>query len=451
MTKERVSIDEFIKSLTRFSWAMSLFGVNQLANTFLSSCLGQPTNKSRNVIAAMDAITDATQEEFNEASKLAFRAGEQLQISMVDVMYSAFTFDESTSRYATKLVFDLMQQSAEAFRLFIPEGESRLALQEFKNKLQAYSLFEYVDGLLLSVVHRSLTKMVERMTSLEPFHSVWAMEGVGHYYTESVWMRKDVPCHLLSSEVVATLPKRSLIPLHAGMGLSLASHVLATIRPEDGTDKMRQAIRWFILLCQNNSRDGYVGVAYEALGLVARNLYPQMIVYIDQLLMEISEDLAGYFWHGVGRAIYFAPTNFAPCVELSQRAVDKVHQEPPHILAKKNALAGLAWAVALVNIRQPQILELILRRVVKNRLDYDAFTNGVSSALIVWREAAPTDMDLKAFCDYSPSTSDSGMTVLWDRLVGEPCNQAIRSYDTIKTDGRFGDLFRYQSKRQVIR
>lgn len=445
MTKEKVSIDEFIKSLTRFSWAMSLFGVNQFANTFLPSRLEQTTNRASSKINAMDAITDATIEEFDEPIKSVFQVGYQLQTTMVDVVYSAFTFDDTTSRYATKLAFDLMQQSAEAFRLFMPEGESRLALQEFRNKLQAYSLFEYVDGLLSSVAHRSLTKMVERTTSLEPFRSVWATEGMGHYYTESVWARNELPCRLLVSEDAATLPKRNLIPLHAGMGLSLANHVLAAIKPESDDDEMRQALLRFISLCQSNSMDGYVGVSYESLGLVARNLYPHLITRIDRMLMEMNEGLASYFWHGVGRAIYFAPTNFVPCVESSQRAVDKVHQEPPHILAKKNALAGFAWAVSLINIRQPQILELILRRVVKNRLDCDAFTNGVSSALIVWRDAAPTDMDLKTFCGYRSSTSDSGMTVLWDRLVGEPCNQAIRSYDTIKTDGRFGDLFRYQS------
>jgi hypothetical protein len=448
---EKCSIDEFIKSLTRFSLTMSLFGVQQLANAFSPSRLNQPAGEAARATAAFAQITRATEEQFDEAIKSAFRAGDQLQAGMVDLIYSAFTFEAFTPRYATRLVFDTMQQLAEAFRLFTPGQEGRDVWLEFRNKLQAFTLFEYADGLLPPLAHRSLKEMVERAAALEPFRSVWAMEGVGHYYAESVWARNETPSHLLTGEDARTLPGRSLIPLHAGMGLSLANRVLATIKPDSSASEMRQALLWFFALCDSNAKGGYAGTVYESLGLVARNLYPQMVTGIDRQLAEANEEMAAYFWHGVGRAIYFAPTNFAPCIISGQRAMAAAWQEPPHALARRNALAGLAWAITLVNIRQPQILEMFLRRAVHQGFDDDAFANGVSCAMIVWRDAAPDDPGLHAFCRHLPPASDPAMVALWNRLVAEPCERALRHYDTIKARGSFGELFHYQSMLQATR
>jgi hypothetical protein len=235
------------------------------------------------------------------------------------------------------------------------------------------------------------------------------------------------------------------------MGLSLANRSLATIKPNGGAGEMRKALLRFFALCNGNARDGYAGTVYESLGLVARNLYPQMATIIDRQLAEVNEELAEYFWHGVGRAIYFAPTNFAPCIGSSLRAASAALQEPPHALARRNALAGLAWAATLVNIRQPQILETFLRRAGRRRLDDDAFANGVSCAVSVWRDAAPDDPCLQAFCRYRPRASDPAMVALWNRLVAEPCEHALLSYDSVKARGRFGELFRYQSMWRVIR
>ena len=51
-------------------------------------------------------------------------------------------------------------------------------------------------------------------------------------------------------------------------------------------DALRRALRRFAALCRDNSHAAYVGAAYEALGLVARNLHPQLIEAIDELLAK---------------------------------------------------------------------------------------------------------------------------------------------------------------------
>ena len=172
-----------------------------------------------------------------------------------------------------------------------------------------------------------------------------------------------------------------------------------------------------------------------------------MIPKLDRQLMEIDEDLVGYFWHGVGRAIYFAPTNFLPDGYSSERAVKMTWQEPPHELGRRNALAGLAWAMTLVNIRHPGILENVLKHHGDQLLDSDAFINGVSSSVMIWHESAGDDPCLKAFYEYQPDSSDKIGRRRWEEMVRRPCEEALeRVYPVLKEHRCFGEVFRYMDQ-----
>jgi hypothetical protein len=107
-----------------------------------------------------------------------------------------------------------------------------------------------------------------------------------------------------------TWPTERLAALHAGMGLSFASEVLETTSSQPSSAELRNKLQEFLSLCLDNSHEGYLDAAYEALGLVVRNLYPHFLMAIDAELAELDHRLVGYFWHGVGRAMYFAPGNF---------------------------------------------------------------------------------------------------------------------------------------------
>src|SRR5262249_11421336 len=174
--------------------------------------------------------------------------------------------------------------------------------------------------------------------------------------------------------------------LHAGMGLSFANRLLETIKPGSPGGRVREVLGQFVELCKENSTNGYQGAAYESLGLVARNLYPHMVRSIDQQLSAIHGDLVGYFWHGVGRAIYFAPTNFWPDGRSPDRGVEMALRVSPHEVARLNSLAGLTWALTLVNIRQPEIMQSLLKRQGRLLNEDGAFSNGLSSAIIIWQD-----------------------------------------------------------------
>lgn len=359
-------------------------------------------------------------------------------------MFNFLTPQTFTPRSMVKLSLDVMQQSAEIGRLLVPWQESRRALQEFQNKLEAFNLFAHVDSILAipSKEEVRLPELIKKAEALEPYRAVWATEGLGYYLAARFCEQREAPRSLLNGERAGEIPETSLLALHAGMGLAIADRLMKTINPASHDSEIRRVLDQFVMVCRGNSRTGYFGAAYESLGLVTRNLYPQMIPKLDQALGKIDEDLVGYFWHGVGRGIYFAPTNFLPDGN-SGRALKMTCQEPPHELGRRNALAGLAWAMTLVNIRHPEILENVLQHQADQLGDGEAFINGVSSSLMIWRDSTVDDPSLKRFCSYQPDSSDGALVERWEQMVRRPCLRALEMvYPALKARRRLGEVFR---------
>lgn len=358
-------------------------------------------------------------------------------------MINVAAFEGPTPRSMTRLAFEAIQLSAAAFRLLVPWPETQRALREFQNKLEAFELFEHVDSVLqispAGEVH--LSELVRKTERLEPYRAVWATEGLGHYLAETSWQKNEAPRSLLNDER-SELPARSLCALHAGMGLAFGNRFLRTLSRRSSEVEIRRVLQQFVMACEANSRAGYVGAAYESLGLVTRNLYPQIVLKVDQQLGKIDERLVSYFWHGVGRGIYFAPTISLPDSHSSERAMKMIRDELPHALGRKNALAGLAWATTLVNIRQPEILETFLKRHGDQPLDNEAFSNGVSSAVMIWRDSTVEDTYLEAFCQHQPDPSNAVGAKRWEQLVQRPCREALEHvYPVLRQQRRLGEVF----------
>jgi hypothetical protein len=79
---------EFTKSLLSFSWAMSLFGAQQMVNLFRRPAAGEPRGRAT---AAMDAVTAATEEQFDDVLRETFKAGDRLQKGLVDMLARMLT------------------------------------------------------------------------------------------------------------------------------------------------------------------------------------------------------------------------------------------------------------------------------------------------------------------------------------------------------------------------
>jgi hypothetical protein len=358
-----------------------------------------------------------------------------------------------TPRYITKLTFEMMQQSAEICGFLMPGRENRLAWQELRNKLQAFDLFEHADVILHIPPGPAmpLTALVERAAGLEPYVAVWAMEGLGRYYAEACWEHAGAPQHLLTADRVRALPSQSLIPLHTGLGLSLASRLLATLRPRSPESDIDAVLQQFVALCQQNATAGHAGAALEALGLVTRLCYPQMVRTIDSRLSVVAPDMVGYFWHGVGRGLYFLPLHALPCSGATWRAIEMTQGEAPHALGRLNALAGLAWAITLVNIRHPTVLEAYIQRCGEVLCANDAFSSGVSTALMIWYDMAGADPYLRDFIHHQPDAANPRLVQLWHSQVRGPAQEALqRYYGVLKARHGLGEVFCYQPPPALV-
>ena len=84
------------------------------------------------------------------------------------------------------------------------------------------------------------------------------------------------------------------------------------ITPYSTPSEIRAVLQEFVTLVKNNSRKGYEGAAYESLGLLTRFWHSPMVKIVDQHMQDVEPEAVGYFWHGVGRALYFFPTYFVP-------------------------------------------------------------------------------------------------------------------------------------------
>ena len=184
--------------------------------------------------------------------------------------------------------------------------------------------------------------------------------------------------------------------------------------------------------------------SHRSTGAGHTSALPRVVLSVDRQLAAIDPDLVGYFWHGVGRAVLF-PLNALPCARSSWRAVEMAQGEAPHALGRLNALAGLVWAVTLVNIRHPEILEAFLQQHAHALSANDACANGVSSALMIWYDMQGDDPYLQAFCRYQPDATEPDLVQLWNSQVRWPGQEALQSYyGVLKAQHGLDEVFRYQ-------
>src|SRR5258708_11884090 len=117
--------------------------------------------------------------------------------------------------------------------------------------------------------------------------------------------------------------------------------------------ELRGLVAEDVLLCRENAREGYVGASYENLGLATRSFHPQLVPAVDRILRQTAPEVLGYYWHGVGRSVFFDPVNLLPGSDglLFEMAAGMAPDEA----ARLSAVAGAAWGFVVVNPRDPPV------------------------------------------------------------------------------------------------
>jgi hypothetical protein len=95
---------ELTKSIFSFSWAMSLFGIQQSTN------LASPEKAAK----ALNSVTGATEDQLTDLLKTTFKAGDKLQRSAVDLTLGMVTGESLNPNKWIRMASDATKQSAEA-------------------------------------------------------------------------------------------------------------------------------------------------------------------------------------------------------------------------------------------------------------------------------------------------------------------------------------------------
>jgi hypothetical protein len=443
------------RALMRLSWAATVLGAQQAARLVSPGSVGKAGN---GLAAAFDTLASALAERIDPDRQGAYRTGGLLALAPVDGLPGSEVHRalqrlamepaliEPTKRLLPKVVASLTA--------LIPGADVELARRECAAKIDALKMFQDAHAFCPEPSARvKLADTVARAYARDAFEAPWALERIGDDHVSAHRHRGDGVRSLLTSHDLGPLPDGSLTALHAGVGLGLAELALEGLKPDAPASRLDAALQRFVDDCRGSSREGYLGCALESLGLVARHLYGQaMVLALDDRLAVVDPGARAFFWHGVGRAVYLSPENMVPRPDSPWPAVAIVDRDAPHDLARDNMVAGVAWALLAVNLRQPAVLEGFLRKHAPGFGCTDAFVNGLAASAIVRRDTTPEEPSLGALLAHEAGAGDSRLGSTWDAVVRGPIARALDEAHPVLVRRRLvGELFRFRPIAEIVR
>jgi hypothetical protein len=381
--------------------------------------------------------TQVIERELGDVTWAAYRLGDDIQRALIDLAFDMATL--SFARVATRTA-GWTTQLQDSVRLLGTDSGVQATSEQARNNFEVYNLVKNVRT-LVPVPHDGpvdLERLIRAAYALGSYADLWAIEGLGHDYAD-VCLDRGMSAGILREGPAEALPAASLTMMHAGLGLALAQRMLPRLTPCASPGEFAVVAAEFIAACDAHGRAGYRGAAYESLGLVARTWHPQLVPGLDAALRRMDERIAGHFWHGAGRALYFLPAYIIPVLSPWRAADSEAGDE----LARRNLYAGLAWAWTLVNIRQPWILAQLLGRPESPLTASEAFANGVASALVVREDITPAGEWAGAFA--REMTDDRRRSAsAWNAIVVPAARAALTRYAAVLRAHTMLDVvFRY--------
>jgi len=408
---------------------------------------GDVSPHARHLSAAFEILAHRIQSQLGSGAQTAFFIGDGLQRALTDELFDALRPQTWSPGNLSRLGSRLVNQSVRLSRLLAPK-EARLAWQELSNKAHVFALVRNLSSILNLPDGEffPLTVLVQKAYARSPFEALWAVEGVGHYYADDCWKRLGPPNRLLA-DANLPVPAKTLLMLHAGMGLCFADRLIGNLTTESRTDEVRDVLERFVALCRDNSRPGYLGAAIESLGIVTRDFYPDLFKPVTRQFRFVAPDFTGFYWHGIGRAIYFSRKFFVPRLFSMWSDVNHEAANEPDRLS---VLSGLTWAFTLVNMRHPEIVETALHSLDNDSLLGKAFSNGICSCILMRTDTTPGEEFVSAFYQHRPSRQTADLSA-WERQISGPANTGVRDYyPVLCRHSALDELFRYQNLGELV-
>jgi hypothetical protein len=409
---------------------------------------GDVSPSARHLTAAFEILAHRIQSQLGSRGQTAFFIGDGLQRALTDGLIDALRPQTWSPGNLSRLGSQLFNQSARLSRLLAPK-QARLVWQELTNKAEVFALVRNLSSILNLPEGKffPLTDLVQKAYARSPFEALWAVEGVGHYYADEYWKRQGPPIGLLA-DVDLPIPAKSLLMLHAGMGLCFADRLIGNLTTESTPGEVRDALERFVMLCRDNSRQGYLGAAIESLGIATRDFYPDLFKPVTRQFRFVAPEFTGFYWHGIGRAIYFSRKFFIPRLFSMWSDVDHEAATEPDRLS---VLAGLTWAFTLVNMRHPEIVETALQSHDNDSWLGKAFSNGICSCFVMRTDTTPDEPFVLAFYRHRPPMQTSDLSSAREHRISGPASAGVDDYyPVLSQHSALDEVFRHQNLGELV-
>jgi hypothetical protein len=178
---------ELAKSAVRYTWAMSLFGVQQAANMLALSNCGQQMNQAND---ALFSVKQAAENEFGDLVFGAYEIGDEVQRGLTNIFFDTLTGQAFNPNYISALTSAVVEQSQDTLQTYSSTENARLAWETLKNNYEVFNLVKHVSSLLNVPSEGSefnLGKLIEEAYALGAYPDLWAVEGLGHLYALTFW------------------------------------------------------------------------------------------------------------------------------------------------------------------------------------------------------------------------------------------------------------------------
>lgn len=299
-----------------------------------------------------------------------------------------------------------------------------------------------------------LASLVAEVYRRDPRHAVFLLERLCYDVVLGRWRAGDEPRHLLDAGAAGPLPDKSMILLHAGLGMALAEIHVCALAPGSSAAAIDGALERFAGQVRANARPELAAVAFEALGVMVRGLRARILAAVAARLQALDETLAAYFWHGAGRAIYFLPGLLVPVPGGAARGLAICRREPPLPGRRLDAIAGFCFASTMVNLRRPERVARLLPYL--DREEVEALACGVAAALVTRHHTSPDEAAVRAFLRPLAARrgdlgADRSVAALWDEAVRQPSAEVLdRAYPLLLARGELASLARHRPLAAVL-
>src|SRR5262249_48218595 len=157
----------------------------------------------------------------------AFQFGDAAQQAAVDLLFDLLKLRAFDLNWIRQKASSTLDRSIAAARALTPGDNLRLTIDLLRNTYGVINLVNQASGLLdLPPGPIDLQSAIDRAYSFGQYSPLWLVEGLGESYADRNWSDVSPVRGLLTEGPAAQLPEKSLLMMHAGIGISLAQHVL---------------------------------------------------------------------------------------------------------------------------------------------------------------------------------------------------------------------------------